>query len=83
MLASGKSFVFTLDTTGQAQKILTVKGKIIAQQIFIQNDYTTADQSTRLNLRRVSKVISKHKKYLKVRQEIHLVKWENISSDTK
>ncbi|XP_059216628.1 uncharacterized protein LOC131998105 [Stomoxys calcitrans] len=67
MLSSGKSFVFTLDTNSQVQNILNTKEKLHGQFIYIQKDYTAVEQSTRYNLRQVGKIVSQHKKDVKVR----------------
>lgn len=67
IISSGKSCLFTLETSSQANNVLTAKGKLKGQQIYIHKDYTEDDQCSRYNLRQISKVISKSKKDVKVR----------------
>lgn len=67
MLTSGKSFVFTLESSAQAHNVLMAKGKLRGQEIYIQKDYTDDEQSTRYKLRQISKTITKSKKDVKVR----------------
>lgn len=67
ILALGKSFVFSLESSAQAVNILAAKGKLRGQEIYIQKDYTDDEQSTRYKLRQLSKTISKTKKDVKVR----------------
>lgn len=67
MLSSGKSFVFTLETQGEAQRVIEARRQLKGKNIYIQKDYTALEQTTRYNLRKVARVVSKIKPNIKVR----------------
>lgn len=67
MLSSGKSFIFSLDTYGQAQRVIDSRTKLNGKSIYIQKDYTAVEQMNRYNLRKLSKVLSSSKNNIKVR----------------
>lgn len=67
MIAGGRSFCFTLETSMQAYNVISAKRKLDGQNIFIQKDYTEEEQNVRYNLRQISKNIAKHDKSIKVR----------------
>lgn len=67
MLSLGKSFIFTMETFNQCQKVLAAKAKLTGQNIFIHKDYTDSEQNVRYNLRQLSKTVTKVRKDAKVR----------------
>lgn len=66
MLSSGKTFIFTLDTYTDVHTVLSAKGKLMEQQIYVHKDYTPDELNTRYNLRRFAKSLA-HKNEYKVR----------------
>ena len=64
---SADTFHFTLENGMQALNVLNAKGRLRGTNVFIQRDYTSGEQNTRHNLRRISKHLKNFNENLKVR----------------
>lgn len=67
ILSKKMNFLFNLESTVQVNNIMAAKGKLQGVPVYIQKDYTEEEQSTRYNLRMISKSISKKDATIKVR----------------
>ena len=66
-LSSADTFHFTLENGMQALNPLNAKGRLRGTNVFIQRDYTSGEQNTRHNLRRINKHLKNFNENLKVR----------------
>ena len=61
------SFAFRLESATQAKYVLSAKKKLKGTSIFVNKDYTAAEQKTRYQLRTVQKVLRQTPNNLKIR----------------
>lgn len=72
-IASGKSFVFTLNSPLEVNSILTKRRLLFGTSVFIDKDYTADERNKRYFLRQIGKNVKLADKHIKVRYGDHRI----------